>query len=106
MGTYSYTTVEVEQDGTAVTSVTLHPDERVSVLCPRGKNRAQISISHAYANVRIVPTNATAPTAADVRVARKLAESLAAYAAEVERLHALTTGQTGETGEDAGECLA
>ncbi|MFI0374509.1 hypothetical protein ACH35V_42195 [Actinomadura sp. 1N219] len=91
MGAYSYTTVSVEPDGTALTSVSLHPDERVSVLYPRGKDRAQISIAHAYAHVSIVPTNATAPTAEDVRVARKLADSFAAYAAEVERLHGLHT---------------
>ncbi|RKS79566.1 hypothetical protein BZB76_1038 [Actinomadura pelletieri DSM 43383] len=99
MDAYSYTTVRVEQDGTALTSVSLHPDERVSVLYPRGTNRAQISITHAYAHVRIVPTNATAPTAEDVRVARKLAESFVAYAAEVERLHALANPRS-ESAED------
>ncbi|WP_141973760.1 hypothetical protein [Actinomadura hallensis] len=99
MESYSYTTVQVEPDGTALTSVTMHPDERVSVLVPRGKNRAQISVTHAYAHVCIAPTRATAPTADDVRVARQLAESFAAYAAEVERLHALNNPQ-GESAED------
>ncbi|MFG1857885.1 hypothetical protein ACGFJT_39040 [Actinomadura geliboluensis] len=93
MDTYSYTTVQVEPDGTALTSVSMHPDERVSVLCPRGKNRAQISITHSYAHLTIAPTKATSPTAEDVRVARRLAESFAAYAAEVERLHALNNPQ-------------
>ncbi|NVI90817.1 hypothetical protein [Actinomadura sp. BRA 177] len=99
MGAYSYTTVQVEPDGTALTSVSIYPDERVSVLCPRGKNRAQISITHSYAHVIIAPARATSPTAEDVRVARKLAESFAAYAAEVERLHTLNNPQ-GVSAED------
>ncbi|TDC55353.1 hypothetical protein E1281_13005 [Actinomadura sp. KC345] len=87
MDSYSYTTVQVEPDGSALTSVCMRPDERMSVLYPRGKNRAQISITHANAYMLVTPTRPTAPTAEDVRVARKLAESFAAYAAEVERLH-------------------
>ncbi|TDE29000.1 hypothetical protein [Actinomadura sp. 6K520] len=99
MGSYSYTSVQVEPDGTALTSVIMYPDERVSVLVPRGKNRAQISVTHCRAHVLIAPTRATAPTAEDVQVARKLAESFAAYAAEVERLHSLN-GVAAESAED------
>ncbi|TMQ93992.1 hypothetical protein ETD83_24555 [Actinomadura soli] len=81
----------MDADGTARTSVTLHPDEFAPVLCPRGRDRALISVTHAAADVVICPPDSAAPSAADVRFARKLAESFAAYAAEVERLHALTT---------------
>ncbi|TDD23456.1 hypothetical protein E1287_38990 [Actinomadura sp. KC06] len=89
MASYSYTTVCVDPDGTARTSVHLHPDEQVSVLCGSGQKRAQISLSHASADVIITPTNPEAPTARDLAVARKLAESFARYPAEVERLHEL-----------------
>ncbi|URM97069.1 hypothetical protein LUW76_23450 [Actinomadura madurae] len=89
MESYSYTTVSVKPDGTARTSLSMQPDEWLSVVCPRGKERAQISLSHSRADVTVSPTNATAPTAGDVWVARKLAESFAIYAAEVERLHIL-----------------
>ena len=109
MDAYSYTTVSVEPDGTARTSLSMQPDEWLSVVCPRGKERAQISLSHSRADVTLSPTSAAAPTAEDVRVARKLAESFAVYAAEVERLHALTTdgtGTTGQGGEIGGECAA
>lgn len=86
---YSYTTVQVEPDGTASVYVSLRPDERLSLLCPRDRDRAQLWISHARADVTITPTNPTAPTAEDLATARRLAESFAQYAAEVERLHAL-----------------
>lgn len=97
MGAYSYTTVTVEPDGSARASVTMHPDERLSVLVPVGYERAQISLAHANADLTIAPTNATAPTVEDVQVARKLAESFATYAAEVERLH---------TASASGDCAA
>ncbi|WP_433466830.1 hypothetical protein [Spirillospora sp. CA-128828] len=87
MDAYSYTTVNVDPDGTASVNVALRPDREVSVLCPRGRDRAQISISHAGARVVIMPTNPTAPTAEDLATARQLAELFARYAAEVERLH-------------------
>ncbi|MFG2018598.1 hypothetical protein [Actinomadura geliboluensis] len=87
MDAYSYTTVQVEPDGSAAVHVSLHPDESVSVLAVTGYGRAQISVRHARANVTITPTNPTTPTAEDVRIARQLAESFAAYAAEVGRLH-------------------
>ncbi|GAA0568742.1 hypothetical protein [Actinomadura livida] len=87
MGAYSYTTVNVDPDGTASVDVTLRPDERVSLLCMR--DRGQLVISHAQAHVTITPTNPTAPTAEDLAVAHKLAELFARYAAEVERLHVL-----------------
>ncbi|GAA4130738.1 hypothetical protein [Actinomadura keratinilytica] len=85
---YSYTTVVVDPDGTSRISVSLRPDDDMSVVCPTGRDRAQISVSHAAAHVLIGPAAPEAPTAEDVRVARKLAESFAVYAAEVERLHA------------------
>src|SRR5437868_9391613 len=94
-GAYSYTTVSVETDGTAAVSVSLQTDERVSVLCGTGRDRAQISVWHAGAHVTVCPTNASAPTAGDVQVARLLAESFAVYAAEVERLHDLNTAPAG-----------
>ncbi|NVI86844.1 hypothetical protein [Actinomadura sp. BRA 177] len=87
MGAYSYTTVRVEPDGSAAVHVSLHPDASVSVLAGTGYDRAQISVSHARADVTFCPTNPTAPTSSDVRIARQLAESFATYAAEVERLH-------------------
>jgi hypothetical protein len=86
---YSYTTVSVDPDGTTTVDVTLRPDRDVSVLCPLGRDRAMISISHARAYVVITPTNPTAPTAEDIETARRLAELFGRYAAEVERLHAL-----------------
>ncbi|QKW39383.1 hypothetical protein HUT06_39570 [Actinomadura sp. NAK00032] len=85
---YSYTTVQVEPDGSAAVHVSLHPDESVSVLAVTGHGRAQISVQHANASVLIAPTNAAAPTTGDLQIARHLAESFAVYAAEVERLHA------------------
>ncbi|MGI5324834.1 hypothetical protein [Actinomadura nitritigenes] len=91
MGAYSYTTVVVEPDGSTRIGVSLQPDESVSVLCSTGRPRAQISVTHAAADVVITPTDPESPTAGDVQVARQLAESFAVYAAEVERLHALTT---------------
>lgn len=87
MGAYSYTTVVVEPDGSARVTVSMHPDERLSVLLAVGYERAQISLTHANADLIIAPTNAAAPTVEDVLVARKIAESFATYAAEVERLH-------------------
>ncbi|TDC47703.1 hypothetical protein E1281_25865 [Actinomadura sp. KC345] len=92
MDSYSYTTVSVKPDGSAHTSVSMLPDKWLSVVCPRGKDRAQISLSHSRADVTLSPTNATAPTAGDVWVARKLATSFALYAAEVERLHVANGG--------------
>ncbi|XRQ07360.1 hypothetical protein ACN3XK_64465, partial [Actinomadura welshii] len=82
MGAYSYTTLTVDPDGTASVNVTLRPDEQISLLCVR--DRGQLVISHAQAHVTITPTNPTVPTAEDLAVARKLAESFARYAAEVE----------------------
>ncbi|MFB4307202.1 hypothetical protein [Actinomadura sp. GTD37] len=87
MDAYSYTTVQVEPDGSAAVHVSLYPDESVSVLAVTGRGRAQISVQHANASVSVAPTNPAAPTAEDVQIARRLAESFAAYAAEVERLH-------------------
>ncbi|MFA1548802.1 hypothetical protein [Actinomadura chokoriensis] len=87
MDAYSYTTVQVDPDGTARVHVALHPGEDVRVYCTPGRDRAQISVMHARADVTFCPTNPTAPTAEDVRVARQLAESFATYAADVERLH-------------------
>lgn len=106
MDAYSYTTVSVRPDGSARTTLSMQPNKYLEVLCPRGRDRAQISLSHARADVTLSPTRATAPTAEDVWVARKLAESFAVYAAEVERLHALTTGQTSESAQNAEECAA
>ncbi|MEV0667183.1 hypothetical protein ACIBI3_38815 [Actinomadura luteofluorescens] len=86
---YSYTTLVVEPDGTSRVSVHLHPDHNMSVLCSEGRRRAQISFSHARADVIITPTTPEAPTAGDVATARQLAGLFGRYAAEVERLHAL-----------------
>ncbi|MGI5420495.1 hypothetical protein [Actinomadura luteofluorescens] len=86
---YSYTTVIVEPDGASRISVHLHPDQTMSVLCSEGRRRAQISFSHARADVIITPTNPEAPTAEDLKTARQLAELFGRYAVEVERLHAL-----------------
>ncbi|WP_344208901.1 hypothetical protein, partial [Actinomadura livida] len=83
MGAYSYTTLTVDPDGTTAVHVTLRPDEQISLLCLRDRGRAQLGISHARADVTITPTNPTAPTAQDVRVAHQLAELFARYAAEV-----------------------
>ncbi|MGC4957903.1 hypothetical protein ACLQ2P_32305 [Actinomadura citrea] len=91
---YSYTTVSVDADGTSLISVSLYPDGRMSMTCPTDGNRAQFSISHAQARVTIAPTNPTAPTAADVATARRLAELFGRYVAEVERLHALNSAST------------
>jgi hypothetical protein len=98
---YSYTTVLVEPDGSTLTHVSLHPDGRMSMMCPRGGDRAQITLSHARADVTIAPTNATAPTAEDLRVARQLAELFARYAAEVERLHTNSASVPGGSVESA-----
>lgn len=87
MRPYSFTTITVEPDGTAKVVVTMHPDEDMRVYCTPGRDRAQISVMHARADVMICPTNATAPTAGDVQTARQLATAFATYAAEVERLH-------------------
>ncbi|TDD75323.1 hypothetical protein E1293_28500 [Actinomadura darangshiensis] len=87
MDAYSYTTVSVESDGTAKVHVAMHPDEDVTVYCTPGRDRAQISVMHARADVTICPTDATAPSTGDVQVARQLAAAFATYAAEVERLH-------------------
>ncbi|CNF22348.1 Uncharacterised protein [Mycobacterium tuberculosis] len=87
MDAYSYTTVQVEPDGSARVHVSLYPDESVSVVAVTGRERAQISVRHANASVSIVPTNAAAPTSGDVQIARQLATAFATYAAEVERLH-------------------
>lgn len=98
MDAYSYTTVTVEPDGTATVHVSMRPDEQVRVWCTPGRDRAQISLAHARADVVITPTDPTAPTAGDVRVARRLAESFATFAAEVERLHVLN--RAAEPAED------
>ena len=90
MDAYSYTTVQVEPDGSARVHVSMYLDESVSVLTATGRGRAQISMRHARADVTVGPTNPTAPTAGDVQIARRLAESFATYAAEVERLHVET----------------
>jgi hypothetical protein len=89
MGAYSYTTVVVEPDGSTRITVSLQPDESVSVLCSTGRPRAQISVTHAGADVVITPTDPESPTAGDVEIARWLAAAFATYADEVERLHAL-----------------
>ncbi|MBX6770048.1 MAG: hypothetical protein IRY90_23330 [Actinomadura rubrobrunea] len=96
---YSYTTVMVEPDGTSRISVSLRPDEDMSVLCSTGRDRAQITVMHAAAHVLISPVSPKAPTSEDVRVARRLAESFAVYAAEVERLHA--AARRAEVGESS-----
>ncbi|NVI91975.1 hypothetical protein [Actinomadura sp. BRA 177] len=87
MRPYSFTTVTVEADGTAKVGVSMHPDEEMRIYCTPGRDRAQISVMHARADVMIGPTNPTAPTAGDVQIARQLATAFATYAAEVERLH-------------------
>ncbi|MUN42853.1 hypothetical protein [Actinomadura litoris] len=99
MDAYSYTTIQVERDGTADVHVSLHPDEWMSVLCVTGRERAYLSISHAKASVTVCPTRPDAPTAGDLRVARQLAEAFAVYAAEVERLHVLN-GASAEAAPD------
>jgi len=48
--------------------------------------------------VSVAPTNPAAPTAEDIQIAHRLAESFAAYAAEVERLH--VQNRTAEPAED------
>lgn len=95
---YSYTTIVVRPGRAPRITVSLQPDGGIDVFCAAGRQRAQISISHADADVTVTPTNATAPTAEDVRAARKLAESFAVYAAEVERLHkAARLAEVGES---------
>ncbi|URM95288.1 hypothetical protein LUW76_13725 [Actinomadura madurae] len=91
---YSYTTVSVDPDGKTAVSVSLLPDPTVRVWCEPGRDRVQMVIAHAGAEVFITPTAPEAPTAEDVTVARKLAESFAVYAAEVERLHAMNGAVT------------
>lgn len=99
MDAYSYTTLRVDPDGTAAVHVSLHPDADMTVVCVRGGDRAQISVMHARADVTFCPTNPTAPTAGDVRAARRLAESFATFAAEVERLH--VENRVAEPAEDS-----
>jgi len=95
----SYTTVRVDQDGTTRIDVMLCPDEQASLWCVR--DRAQLVIKHGHADVTILASDPTAPTAEDVRVARKLAGLFARYAAEVERLHTRTSAA-----DHSGECAA
>jgi hypothetical protein len=101
MDAYSYTSVSVEADGKARVTVSLMPDESARVLISQGRERAQISVSHCGADVLFAPTNGTEPTVEDVRVALRLAESFAAYAAEVERLHAQSIKRAESAAESA-----
>lgn len=88
LGAYSYTTITMQQGEPPRVSVTVLADRSVGVLCPAGRDRAQISIDHAGAHVLFAPQDARAPSAEDVEVARQLAEAFAVYADEVARLHA------------------
>lgn len=105
MGSYSYTTVSVQPDGKARVSVALHPDESMVVLCSQGGARAQIAVLHCDASVTVCPTDPQAPTGADVRAARELAERFAAYADEVERLHQINQADPGPS-EGSAESAA
>jgi hypothetical protein len=102
MRAHSSTSISVERDGRARISVHLLPDQGMSVLVSEGKAWAQISLSHCDAHVIIAPTDSAAPTAEDLQVARRLAQSFAVYAAEVERLHA----QHDQTAKSAAEPAA
>jgi hypothetical protein len=84
---YTYTTISSGPDGPTRIGMAFYPDHTARIrACGLHNDRPALCIVHGDVDVTFAPTPGPV-TATDARLARKLADQAAAYAAEVERLH-------------------
>ncbi len=85
---YTYTTISVHPGKPATVGMSLYLDGGAWIeVCGASKDKPHLNISVGEASVNICP-QPQGITAADARIARRVADKAAAYAAEVERLAA------------------
>jgi hypothetical protein len=84
---YSYTTLSAGPGEPVRVGVSFCLDEQAwIVVCGIEAGRPHLTVEHGDVSVRFAPRSDTVITAEDARIARKLADQAASYAAEVERL--------------------
>jgi hypothetical protein len=99
---YTYTTLSADLGKPVRVGVSFHLDGRAwMAVYGAGTARPHLHISHGDVYVNVSPCDPEAITAEDARIARELADKVAEYAAEIERLHAAST-----TGDEAGDAAA
>lgn len=85
-GGYTFTTLSSRPGEPVQVGVSFHLDHQAWIAVPGiGSGEPHLSISHGDVWVRISPGPGEV-TATDARIARRLADKAAAYAAELERL--------------------
>ena len=93
---YAYTSVSVQPGKPATVGLSLYLDGATWIeVYGAGKDKPHLNISVGEASVNIAP-QPQGITAQDARIARRLAGKAAAYAAEVERLAALSEADASE----------
>jgi hypothetical protein len=86
---YSYTTLSAHPGEPVQVGVALHLDERAWIVtCGAGKARPHLAVRLGDVAVSICPASPGNVTEDDARIARRLADEAAKYAAEIERLAA------------------
>jgi hypothetical protein len=86
---YTYTTLSAHRGEPVKVGVSLYLDERAWIAVPgTGTATPHLSVQHGDVSVSIGPARPGEVTEDDARIARKLADRAAVYAAEVERLAA------------------
>ena len=85
---YTFTTITGGPGEPVKIGVSFHPGDGTRIrVYGRGTGCPQLGIAHGDVEAMILPTPGRI-TESDARLARELASQAAAYAAEVERLHA------------------
>jgi len=86
---YSYTTLSSRPGEPVRVGVSFYLDEHTWIVVPgAGSAMPHLTVSHGDVSVSISPASPGQVTGQDARIARKLAEHAAIYAAEIERLAA------------------
>jgi hypothetical protein len=86
---YTYTTLSAHPGEPVRVGVSFYLDEHAVIEVPgTGTGALHLSVSHGDVQVSIGPARPGQVTGHDARIARKLADHAATYAAEVERLAA------------------
>jgi hypothetical protein len=90
---YSYTTINSAPQEPTRIGVSFHLDSTAWIAaCGLDNDRPHLTIDHGDVTARIAPIP-DAITSTDVRIARRLADQAALYAAAVERVHAQQAAQ-------------
>jgi hypothetical protein len=92
---YAYTSISVRSGKPATVGMSLYLDGRTWIeMYGAGEGKPHLNIAVGEASVNIAP-QPQGITAADARIARRLADKAAAYAAELERLAAASEAAGG-----------